>query len=80
VGPWHITATPDKRHLFVSIVNIERTLAGSPDAEVARIPLVRPDRQPARPKGSAVTAEGRYGVISGDLRRRRSRRSSVTST
>ena len=48
----------------VSIVNIELALAGDPDAEVARIPLVRPDGQPARPKGSAITPDGRYAVIS----------------
>ena len=49
----------------VSIVNIERALAGNPDAEVARIPLVRPDGQPSRPRGSAITSDGRYAVISG---------------
>ena len=67
------TVTPDGREVIVpnvrasnvSIVNIERALAGSPGAEVARIPLVRPDGQPARPKGSAITSDGRYAVISG---------------
>ena len=67
------TVTPDGREVIVpnvrannvSIVNIERALAGNPDAEVARIPLVRPDGQPARPKGSAITSDGRYAVISG---------------
>ena len=49
----------------VSIVNLERALAGDPGAEVARIPLVRADGRPARPKGSAVSADGRYVVISG---------------
>jgi YVTN family beta-propeller protein len=38
------------------------------DGEVARIPLVRPDGQPARPKGIAVTADGRYAVVSGGAR------------
>jgi YVTN family beta-propeller protein len=65
--------TPDGREVIVpnvrannvSIVNIERAIAGTPDAEVARIPLVRPDGQPARPRGSAITADGRYAVISG---------------
>jgi DNA-binding beta-propeller fold protein YncE len=64
--------TPDGREVVVpnlradnvSIVNIELALAGNPDAEVARIPLVRPDGRPARPKGSAITADGRYAVIS----------------
>ena len=67
------TVTPDGREVVVpnvrvdnvSIVNLESALAGNPDAEVARIPLVRADGQPARPKGSAVTADGRYAVISG---------------
>ena len=55
---------PNVRASNVSIVNIELALAGNPDAEVARIPLVRSDGQPARPKGSAVTSDGRYAVIS----------------
>ena len=67
------TVTPDGREVIVpnvrannvSIVNIERALAGSADAEVARIPLVRADGQPVRPKGSAITSDGRYAVISG---------------
>ncbi len=67
------SVTPDGREVVVpnvradnvSIVNVERALAGSPDAEVARIPLVRSDGQPARPKGSVITSDGRYAVISG---------------
>lgn len=67
------SVTPDGRELIVpnvrannvSIVNLERALAGDGDAEVARIPLARPDGRPARPKGSAITADGRYAVISG---------------
>lgn len=67
------SVTPDGREVVVpnvradnvSIVSIARALAGNPDAEVARIPLVRPDGQPARPKGSAITSDGRYAVISG---------------
>ena len=56
---------PNVRANNVSIVSLELALAGNPDAEVARIPLVRPDGQPARPKGSAITSDGRYAVISG---------------
>jgi DNA-binding beta-propeller fold protein YncE len=56
---------PNVRTNNVSIVNVERALAGHPDAEVARVPLVRSDGQPARPKGSALTSDGRYAVISG---------------
>jgi DNA-binding beta-propeller fold protein YncE len=67
------SVTPDGREVVVpnvrannvSIVNVERALAGDPDAEVARVPLVRSDGQPARPKGSALTSDGRYAVISG---------------
>jgi DNA-binding beta-propeller fold protein YncE len=67
------SVTPDGRHVIVpnlrtnnvSIVSVELALAGNRDAEVARIPLVRPDGRPARPKGSAVTSDGRYAVISG---------------
>jgi DNA-binding beta-propeller fold protein YncE len=71
--PLIVSVTPDGRELIVpnvrannvSIVDLERALAGRPDAEVARIPLVRTDGQPARPRGSAITADGRYVVISG---------------
>ncbi len=67
------SVTPDGREVVVpnvrannvSIVNVERALTGKLGAEIARIPLVRPDGQPARPKGSAITSDGRYAVISG---------------
>ena len=57
----------------MSIIDLHRALARDPGAEVARIPLIRPpeaDGQvlPARPKGSAVTSDGRYAVISGGQR------------
>ena len=55
---------PNSRANNVSIVNLELALAGDPAAEVARIPLVRADGRPARPKGSAITSDGRYAVIS----------------
>jgi DNA-binding beta-propeller fold protein YncE len=66
------SVTPDGREVVVpnlradnvSIVSMELALAGDPDAEVARIPLVRSDGRPARPKGSAITRDGRYAVIS----------------
>ncbi len=67
------TVTPDGREVIVpnvragnvSIVNIERALAGDAQAEVARIPLVRDDGQPSRPKGSTITSDGRYAIVSG---------------
>jgi DNA-binding beta-propeller fold protein YncE len=75
--PFIPSVTPDGKEIVVpnfrsnnvSIVDLGRALAGDPRAEVARIPLVRPADpdgvvRPARPKGSAVTADGRYAVIS----------------
>jgi YVTN family beta-propeller protein len=64
---------PNFRANNVSIVDLDMALAGNSGAEVARIPLTRPpeaDGQvlPARPKGSAVTMDGRYAVISGGPR------------
>ncbi len=66
------SVTPDGREVIVpnvradnvSIVNLGLALAGDPGAEVARIPLARLDGRPARPKGSAITSDGRYAVIS----------------
>jgi len=49
----------------VSIVNIDLALAGDASAEIARIPLMRSDGEPARPRGSAITSDGKYAVISG---------------
>jgi len=59
---------PNFRANNVSIVDLAKALAHDPGAEVARIALVRPGGGPARPKGSAVTADGRYAVISGGAR------------
>jgi hypothetical protein len=61
---------PNFRANNVSIVDLAKALAGDPGAEVARIPLTRPADadnvvRPSRPKGSAVTSDGRYAVISG---------------
>ncbi len=66
------SVTPDGREVIipnvrvdnVSIVSLDLALAGDPGAEVARIPLARSDGRPARPKGSAITSDGRYAVIS----------------
>ena len=49
----------------VSIVDVEMALAKKPGAEVARIALARSDKEPARPKGVAVTADGHYAVVAG---------------
>jgi DNA-binding beta-propeller fold protein YncE len=66
------SVTPDGREVIVpnirtdnvSIVDLGLALSGDPGAEVARIPLARADGRPARPKGSAITSDGRYAVIS----------------
>ena len=71
--PLILSVTPDGREVIVpnvradnvSIVNLELALAGDPGAEVARIPLARADGRPASPKGSAITSDGRYVVVSG---------------
>jgi DNA-binding beta-propeller fold protein YncE len=59
---------PNFRANNVSIVDLHAALADPAKGEVARIALTRPDGGPARPKGSAVTADGRYAVISGGAR------------
>jgi DNA-binding beta-propeller fold protein YncE len=79
--PFIPSFTPDGREIIVpnfrtnnvSIVDLELAISGAPNAEVARIPLVRPPDadgvvRPARPKGSAVTPDGRYAAISGGPR------------
>ncbi len=79
--PFIPSFTPDGREIVVpnfrannvSIVDLNRALRGHPRPEVARIPLVRPADpdgvvRPARPKGSAITSDGRYAVISGGAR------------
>jgi len=74
--PFIPSFTPDGRFIIVpnfrsnnvSIVDLARALAHDPGAEVARIALTRPDGLAARPKGSAVTSDGRYVVISGGPR------------
>ncbi|MBK7863905.1 MAG: YncE family protein [Archangiaceae bacterium] len=75
--PFIPSVTPDGKYVVVpcfrsnnvSIVDIAKALAGDPGYEVARIPLTRVAEStgsvlPARPKGSAITADGRYAVIS----------------
>jgi DNA-binding beta-propeller fold protein YncE len=61
----HDVVVPNVRANNVSIVSLQSALAGDPHAEVARLPLTRSDGQAARPKGSAITRDGRYAVISG---------------
>ena len=74
--PFIPSFTPDGKEIIVpnfrannlSIVDLNLALTAPAKAEVARIPLTRPDGRVARPKGSAVTSDGRYAVISGGAR------------
>jgi hypothetical protein len=76
--PFTLAWTPDGREIIVanyrsnnvSIVDLRRALAHDPRAEVARIPVVRPPESdgtvlPGNPKGTSITANGQYAVISG---------------
>jgi DNA-binding beta-propeller fold protein YncE len=71
--PFWVAWTPDGKEILVantrtnnvSIVDLGLALAHSPAAEIARIALARPDGAPARPKVVAITAEGRYAVVTG---------------
>src|SRR5712671_1732857 len=74
--PFTLAWTPDGREIIVanyrtnnvSIVDLRRALAHDPHAEVARISVTRPDGLPGRPKGTAITSDGRYAVVSGGPR------------
>ena len=79
--PFTLAWTPDGREIIVanyasnnvSIVDLARALAHDPHAEVARIPVVRPPESdgtvlPGNPKGTAITADGKYAVVSGGPR------------
>jgi DNA-binding beta-propeller fold protein YncE len=71
--PFSVAWTPDSKEILVantrvnnvSIIDLGLALAHKPGAEIARIPLTRPDGAPARPKVVAVTSEGRYAVVTG---------------
>ena len=79
--PFTVSWTPNGRQIIVanyrtnnvSIVDVGLALAHDPHAEVARIPVTRPRDpdgivRPGRPKGTAVTSNGRYAVVSGGPR------------
>jgi DNA-binding beta-propeller fold protein YncE len=79
--PFTLTWTPDGQQIIVanyrsnnvSIVDVRRALAHDPHAEVARIAVIRPPEPdgtvlPGNPKGTAVTANGHYVVVSGGPR------------
>lgn len=74
--PLIVSLSPDGREIIVpnlladnvAIVDLELALAGDPNAEVARIPLSRTDGRPSYPKGSTVTPDGKYAIVSGGPR------------
>ncbi len=74
--PFGITFTPDGRQIVVanlrsnnvSVVDVRKALEGREDAEVARIPLIKPGGGPARPRGVAITPDGRFAAVSGGAR------------
>jgi DNA-binding beta-propeller fold protein YncE len=79
--PFTLAWTPDGQQIIVanyrsnnvSIVDLGRALAHDPQAEVARIPVIRPPEPDGtvlsgNPKGTAVTANGQYAVVSGGPR------------
>ena len=79
--PFTVSWTPDGQQIIVanyrannvSIVDVRLAIAHDAHAEVARIPVIRqvdPDGivRPGRPKGTAVTSDGRYAVVSGGPR------------
>ena len=76
-----VSWTPDGQQIIVanyradnvSIVDVHLALAHDAHAEVARIPVIRPLDpdgivRPGRPKGTAVTSDGRYAAVSGGPR------------
>jgi YVTN family beta-propeller protein len=73
--PYAPAFTPDGRQLVVthfgtnnvSIVDVAKAVAGDP-AEIARIPLATPGGGPSRPRGVAITGDGRYAVVTGAAR------------
>jgi len=79
--PFTVAWTPDGRQIIVanyrtnnvSIVDLNLALAHDPHAEVARIPVTRPVDpdgvlRPGNPKGTAITSDGRFAVVSGGPR------------
>jgi len=71
--PFTVSWTPDGQRIVVanfrtnnvSIVGVPGNLQKNPAVEIARIPLSRADGGPARPKGTFVTSDGRFAVVTG---------------
>jgi DNA-binding beta-propeller fold protein YncE len=74
--PFALAFTPDGSRLLVSnfrsnnlsIVDVKKAIAGELGAEIARIPLATPSGGPSRPRGIAITPDGRYAAITGAAR------------
>jgi DNA-binding beta-propeller fold protein YncE len=49
----------------LSFVDVEKALSGGLGAEVGRLPLATPDGKPSRPRGIAITPDGKYAAITG---------------
>lgn len=70
--PFAAAFTPDGRKVIascfrsntVSLVDVDAALSARP-AEEKRLRLSTPDNRPGRPRGIAVTADGRYAAITG---------------
>ena len=71
--PFGVAFTPDGKTLLVSnfrannlsFVDVERALSGGLGAETARLPLATPDGKPSRPRGIAITPDGKYAAVTG---------------
>ena len=51
----------------MSVIDVDKALKGEP-AEIQRIPLETPHNMgPSRPRGIAVTKDGRYAAITGGV-------------
>jgi DNA-binding beta-propeller fold protein YncE len=70
--PFAVAFTPDRRSLIatcfrsntISRIDVERALRGAP-AVVARLTPQDPSGGPARPRGIAITPDGRYAAVTG---------------
>ncbi len=74
--PFSLAFTPDGAQLIVSnfrsnnvsFIDVKKALAGDLGAEAARLRLETPSGGPSRPRGIAVTPDGRYAAITGAAR------------
>ncbi len=71
--PFGVAFTPDGKTLIVtsfransvSFIDVTKALAGDLGAEYARIALATPSGAPSRPRGIALTPDGKYAAITG---------------